>query len=379
MTDPSNTGRPDAEPPDERAEQAFRQAIATLPAPDEVDPLAARARAGRRRSAARVGAGLVVAMIMVFGVLLVPRWVDRGLDGGRTDVARPAGPVATGYRDPAPSGWRTEQYRDVTFQVPDNWGYGFEPGTDWCVADDGTARPKARSYVALGQAGVVRDIACPPQPSRLTTEHVAAQLSDAIQRPSKINGLWLEIGIVDGVEIRAYSADHALARRIAGSATRATADAPCQPALSIDPKVRPASFDLTQTAVTGDGIICQYDITEGSTVADLRAVAHLRRADLAQLVEAVTAAPTTDYRCATTIVGPSTEIALTVAVPTVGGTRLLTLRAGSCGDQDSTSFGGFDDGLHVHRVTKATCRAALTAPARLHVGSGEIGVNCVGP
>lgn len=376
MADASGGDGPDGETPDGRAEHAFRRAIETMPLSEGVNPSAARARAGQRRSAARVGAGLAVVVILVVGVLLVPRWVERSGDGGPTDVAVPA---ATGYRDPAPSGWRTEQYRGVTFQVPDSWGYGFEPGSDWCIADGGTSQPRRESYVALGSPTVVASIACPALPDRLVTEHVAAAPTDTIERRRTINGVWLEIGIVDGVEIRAYAADRALARRIAGSATRATADAPCQPALSIDPKVRPASFDLTQTAVTGDGIVCQYDVSEGSTVADLRAVAHLPRAELAQLVEDVAAAPRTDYHCANSIVGPSTEIALTVAVPTSARTRLLTLRAGSCGDQDSTPFGGFDDGLHVYRVTRTTCHAALAAPARLDSGSGEIGEACVGP
>src|SRR5690606_1346917 len=190
MTDPD---RHNPDIPDDRAADAFRAAMSGLNTPGELDPDAAR-RGPRARRHARPPP-----------------------DGPNPPTIANAPDPLPG--DPAPSGWRTEQYRGITFQVPEDWGYAFEPGPAWCAGSDGkTPRPEHRKpYVALGEPQVLPAIACTELPDALITEHAAAtQPADtkADGRSELGNGFWEVTRTVDAVRLRAVSRDVELAQRI---------------------------------------------------------------------------------------------------------------------------------------------------------------------
>src|SRR5436305_1109382 len=99
-------------PSPDRAEEAFRSALALLDAPAVVDPAAARSRVRRRRLA---GVLITGAAILVAAVL-VPAVTHYGLN--------PVGVFANPTGDSGE--WRTEHYRNITFSVPSSWTYGKE-------------------------------------------------------------------------------------------------------------------------------------------------------------------------------------------------------------------------------------------------------------
>lgn len=99
----------------------------------------ARRRLRRRRTTWAVVAAAVVAAAVPVGLTqLAP-----SSDGGGQIANQP---TATSGLPPSvvETGYRAESWRDVTFEVPVDWGYGGV--TDWCVGTDDPA----------GRAGVVR-------------------------------------------------------------------------------------------------------------------------------------------------------------------------------------------------------------------------------
>ena len=135
---------------DERDERALRQALQDLGSDDPVDLGQVRRRAAERRRNGRTVAGLAVALVLVAGVVGLPRLMVGGGDqptsaaGGaqvgpeadsrsdsgpaaESEAAPPDGRVAPSPTEPAPDGWRTEYYRDISFQVPAAWGYAVPP------------------------------------------------------------------------------------------------------------------------------------------------------------------------------------------------------------------------------------------------------------
>src|SRR5918998_6537 len=171
----------------ERDEQALREALQELGSDQPVDLGLVRRRAAERRRNARTAAGLAVVLVLVAGVVGLPRLLSPAAEqptsmaGGaqadsdsRTgaearDAASPeAGPPDRSEApstDPAPAGWRTEYFRDISFAVP--------PKSDWCADDPrGAPRPdQRRPYVWLGADLLVRTIGCGAQPTTLLTEH----------------------------------------------------------------------------------------------------------------------------------------------------------------------------------------------------------------
>ena len=136
----------DQGPEDDRAATAFRTAMADPNTQGLLDPDAAKRSANRRRTAGWLAGGLMLVLIAAGGIAGIPTLLRP--DG---QVAQPAGPTiaraGSGLpADPAPEGWRTEQYRDAVFQVPADWGYAYEPGSAWCAGSDGeTPQPEHRT------------------------------------------------------------------------------------------------------------------------------------------------------------------------------------------------------------------------------------------
>ncbi len=160
----------------ERDERALRQALQDLGSDEPVDLGQVRRRAAERRRNGRTAAGLAVALVLLAGVVGLPQLIGGGgsvaeqrgrrcARPGRSPGprrtrgpaaragGRPAGrQVAPTPTDAAPDGWRTEYYRDISFEVPAGWGYAVPPDSDWC-ADGRRATSEARAAHPVRLAG----------------------------------------------------------------------------------------------------------------------------------------------------------------------------------------------------------------------------------
>lgn len=89
----------------------------------------ARTRLGRRRrtAAAGVAAAVVLVVALPFGLRAV-------LAGDDPEVTTAV-----------PDGWRTESFRDLTLQVPDDWGH--QGGPDWCRGDGAPAVSRDEGFL----------------------------------------------------------------------------------------------------------------------------------------------------------------------------------------------------------------------------------------
>lgn len=381
MTDPD---RHNPDIPDDRAADAFRAAMSGLNTPGELDPDAARRGAAARRNARLAIGGLVLVVIAAAGAVGLPVLLGSGPDGPNPPTIANAPDPLPG--DPAPSGWRTEQYRGITFQVPEDWGYAFEPGPAWCAGSDGkTPRPEHRKpYVALGEPQVLPAIACTELPDALITEHAAAtQPTDkkADGRSELGNGFWEVTRTVDAVRLRAVSRDVELAQRIVDSGEPAGDDARCDPdhPLAGDPEVRPTpAGDVTGYGAVDRIALCQYEVGPGQ---GLRAAAELTGPEAQHLIDGVAAAPSNESASCRTEVpeqpaGDALDLAVVLRVQTAEGVHELILRQRGCPEGGKTVVGGFDDGTTVRAATAETCRAVLVQPLLIEAGSGSVVERC---
>lgn len=377
----------DQGPADDRAAAAFRAAMADPNTQGLLDPDAAKRTANRRRTAGWLAGGLMLVLIAAGGIAGIPTLLRP--DG---QVAQPAGPTIARAggglpADPAPEGWRTEQYRDAVFQVPADWGYAYEPGSAWCAGSDGdNPKPEHRQpYVDLGEPDVTPMVACPELPDSMITEHVAA-LSPADKKADGTqeigNGFWEATRTVGAVKLRAVSRDRELAERIVNTGAPAGKDALCAPdhplGTSATTRPDPAS-DVTTYQGVGEIALCQYDVGPGRN--GLRATTRLAADDSRRLIAAIAAAPANDSaRCqsSTESAEDALDVAVVLRVETGDGIRELVLSQRGCADGD-TVLGGFDDGTVVHAATADTCRVVLTKPLQIQAASStEVFRRCVG-
>ncbi|MDO5700795.1 MAG: hypothetical protein Q4P36_04905 [Bowdeniella nasicola] len=75
----------------------------------------------------------------------------------------------TGLGD-AREGWRWESQRGLAFQVPEAWGVGFPPASDWCV--EGAEVPDGTPLVVPPVSQAILEIACGPMPEEFRVAHV---------------------------------------------------------------------------------------------------------------------------------------------------------------------------------------------------------------
>ncbi len=246
------------------------------------------AAAGERRwPASLIVSGVLALVVAVVGWIGVAAWLS--------SAARP------------PSGeWRTEQFRDITFRVPVEWGYAGEPGPEWC-GYGGFRNPRLRPdqqrpYVSLGAGNI--SFGCPwPQPDALISEHVAAQSTAAvkdtfeqlygIEQPADgqhrlARGFSEIIRTVGTTRLRVVSRNLDLARQIADSAAPTGADEACRPTVDrqTDRAPRPdPSFDVRELDSVRSITLCQYDGSE------LQARTDLGEAEAGQLITTIAASP----------------------------------------------------------------------------------------
>ncbi|GAB3754034.1 hypothetical protein [Microlunatus parietis] len=299
-----------------------------------------------------------------------------------------AGCTGPGQRTAAPpDDWRTEQYRDVTFRVPAEWGYAYEPGPDWCrggLPDAGRSRP----YVSLGEPRARLELACPALPDDLITEHVAV-LSTVTSWPTtppydrpdgrtKIgNGFWEVIRTVESVRLRVISRDAGLAQQIIDSAAPAGDTAPCRPDHPVitDHGYRPQlAGDL---GVVDRITLCQYELGRTQEAGGVRAAGVLTGTAAQKLIKTVAAAPAWNGAGCPAAEEHWPDLTVVLRVHDAAGLRELILRQGTCSNGAGPVLGGFDDGRTVRAATKATCRAVFVAPLRIDSGGSSVFERCV--
>lgn len=340
------------------------------------DPTAGPARPPRRTALLIIG-GVAVLLLVTGAAIGLP-----GLLRPNGQVAQPAGPPSGLPSRSAPDGWRTEQYRDVVFQVPADWGYAYEPGSAWCAAsEDGKPQPQHREpYVALGEPDVIPAIACPEMPAALITEHVAA-IQPADKRADGTfelaNGFWEVTRTVGAVKLRAVSKNTELAQRIVDTGAPAGKDAPCPAdhAVIKDPNVRPApATDVKSFGAVDRIALCQYQVDEGRS--GLKAAAELSGDAAQRLIDDIAAAPVAEDAACEDPYEVPLDLAVVLRAQTSLGLREIILRQQGCSEGGDTVLGGFDDGTTVRRSTAATCRAVLVPPLGIQAGSGSVMERC---
>jgi hypothetical protein len=334
-------------------------------------PIGSEAGGRRRlpRPAIWVVSGVVVILVAVAGWFGVATWLGSG----------------TVSAQPRSGNWRTEQFRDITFRVPVEWGYAYEPGADWCAGVDHespTPKPEhQRPYVALGSQPWGLDLYCPDLPDTMLTEHVtarpAAEPQGADGRSRLGRGFWEIIRTVGTVKLRVISQDADLAREIADSAAPAGADAPCRPFID-KPGERVArpdpAFDVAALEAVRSIVLCQYNSSPGF---GLSAATELDEPAARRLIDAIGASPKDKSAACPPDPEPIWyEVAVLLHVRTETGLHTLNLYLHGCRLGGNQVRGGIDDGTTVRRVTRETCQAVITPPLRLDVGSGTIYALC---
>ena len=391
----------------ERDERALREALQALGPDEPVDPEAARHRATERRRNGRALAGIAVALVLVAGVVGLPRLLptdtastaggaaeagqpQAGQDAERDATMPPPRRTVKPPTDPVPEGWRTEYYRDISFQVPETWGYAVPPQSDWCAYKP-QGQPRAdqrRPYVWLAGAIPVRRIGCPASPASLLTEHIEALSPDPavdyVEGAVREGDWWVVTRFAGNAVLVVTSKERPLAEQILASAEVEPEDAPCPPASPVAGRLgtRPADdTDLTAIADVDWVVLCQYEPVADAADAELprlRATVRLTGSRAQALVPNLAAAPVNDTSCDPAPLDDLPDLAMLVRVSTSDRTSDIHIAATGCPDGDSGMVGGIDDGTTVRLLTRNVCQNVLTQPIALWSGSGDLGRNCLG-
>jgi hypothetical protein len=297
--------------------------------------------------------------------------------------------VAPSPTDPAPDGWRTEYFRDISFRVPASWGYAVPPQSDWC-ADEPREEPRAdqrRPYVWLDSDLPVRSIGCPARPASLLTEHVEALAPgpavDYVEGAVRQGGWWVVTRFAGSAVLVVTTKDQARAEQILNSAQVGPESAPCTPQSPIAGPLgnRPdGGTDLSRLSGTDGVVLCQYEpaLDPGdATLPRLRAAVRLSRTASSALVTELAAAPVSDQTCDPAPVEQRPDLAVVVRIGIDGVTHEVYVNPAGCPDGDGMS-GGIDDGTTVRVLTRPACQKLLAPPLALWSASGDVGRNCLG-
>jgi hypothetical protein len=355
---------------DDRAERALREALSREGdgfVPAELAAPTGR-NSGRWRSwGAVAAAGLLVAATAI-GIGLVTH------DDGR--LAGPDGPTtgpqtsqAVSELPPPDGGWRYESYRDVVVQVPESWGYGSAPGSDWCASVGGAHRFPTEPYVDTNNGfGGVLAIGCPnmgdPDPLGMQAPQKYWTTHLSLLSPSRdeadvreVNG-WTRISRTVGHAELVALADQehlAVAQRIVDSAQVVQVDHNgCDASSPIQDGLYPRPmhpFDLSTVGSVDAMAICQYSprtpVGEPGLIASRLLAGTDANAELGALhVAKVGGGPDTPNTCLHTE-PPDTAIVLRLN-PRAGSKDVYVY-------YDSCVHNGFDDGTQVFELTEDDC------------------------
>jgi hypothetical protein len=310
-----------------------------------------------RRLRLALAVSVAVVVVLVVGLVLLP---------GRTasQIAAPAPAVRPG--DPAPAGWRTDYYRDVLFEVPQDWTYAYEPG---CADQDQVRTRYPGPYVSLGHSPLEAVTLCEQvQPDR--TEHVAVTSVEPgvvfkLIPEQHVDGVWVLLRHVGNALVSVTSPDEALARRIADSIRPAPSTAPCAPRspLDRDGHARPGpGLDLSGGDVEGV-VVCQYEPDSG-----LRAALPLPVPDAQPFLDQLRQPRGVSAEPCPVAAGPGPNspaaLSLVIRITVEGAIHEAYVVAGDC--RAGYRAGGLiDDGRANRALSRAGCRAVVTGPVRL--------------
>lgn len=156
-----------------------------------------------------------------------PSWASESPAPRHEDAAGrpPTGVPAAGPWAPrldSPPGQRWESMLDVAVLVPDTWGYGTAPGTDWC-GEPGYRRPDRPFVQRTPLSQPVRAIACPePMPDDLRQTHLTWRPAEPADRDgSVVTGGWVRVSRVVGevlLSVEVPADQSGLAAEILGTA-----------------------------------------------------------------------------------------------------------------------------------------------------------------
>lgn len=319
---------------DDRAEQAFRTALATRAAATAPGPIEVPApRRHRRWPAALAAATLVVAIILIGAFR----------PHGHHDVPAPAG---------LPSGWRWESYRDVQVGVPDSWGYAFAPGKESCSGHsprDGFVDLRTDHEVEAG-------VACAPPPaSELVSLHLTFITARQDDTPTPAPAGWQTLRrTVGGHQVSVVTDDThlALARQILATAHVVTTDehgcAVRSPFQGADAGRPSPAFDVSTLPGVDSIAVCQYDfgVTGPGLAASLLLTGQAAQDELRALQSAPTGGGPTRARNCDDDRGQSGS---TLLLSSAGQTYEMYAVYSGCGTN------GIDDGTNVRELTRANC------------------------
>jgi len=394
----------------ERDEQALRDALQGLGSDEPVDLGMVRRRAAERRRSARTVAGLAVVLVLVAGVVGLPELLSASTEqptrmtgggqagstsGTEADAGDQAQPEAVPpgrevgpSTEPAPDGWRTEYYRDVSFRVPSSWGYAVPPQSDWCAGADEPRADQRRPYVWLGISNIpVAAIRCPPLPNSMLTEHVEAlspgPAVDYVEGTVQRGDWWVVTRFAGSAVLVVTTQDRARAERILDSAQVEPQGAPCPPSSPVAGGIgtRPeGGSDLSTLSPVDEVVLCQYEPVEDPADVELprlRAAVLLDRAAGQNLIDTLAAAPVNDKSCDPAPADQLPDLAVLVRLWADGQAYGVYVNARGCSASDGMA-GGIDDGTTVRVLTRSACQQLLRPPLVILSGVGDIGHNCMG-
>ena len=180
---------------------------------------------------------------------------------------RQAAPTPT---EAAPDGWRTEYYRDISFQVPDELGVRRAAAVRLVcrraaeVDAEGGPAPTVR---LAGHDHPVRAIGCPARPASLLTEHVEALAPgpavDYVEGAVRQGEWWVVTRFAGSAVLVVTTKERAPGRADPGLGPRSRRDdAPCPPSSPIAGPLgaRPGRRHRPEPAGTGRRVVlCQYE------------------------------------------------------------------------------------------------------------------------
>jgi hypothetical protein len=361
----------------EREERAFREALTARSEaanPMALDTDVVRHKA-RNRSRTKIG-GAALAVLLVAGGVVGGVELANGNSSGDHAATLPE------PRD----GWRWEFYRDIRIQVPDDWGYDTEPGSDWCIGG-GKWLPD-QPYVDINSQGMATaGIGCPSPdghglsnhpPTSLWAPHVKISPGSSDDETRQDDDWWIVERSVGEASVRVVSNDRSLAADIAGSAEQVTDDSSgCAPHSAIEDTPFPSpdpAFDVGQLSGVDSITVCQYDIADWSSPG-LSAISTLTgdaaNEELAALKSAPTGGgPDQPRNCGKNDPGDS---AIELLIHSGDDVHSMYVFYSSC------IGNGFDDGTSIRELTMDACQPLIRPPLQIWSGSSASFERCVAP
>lgn len=356
MTDPHPL-----HPEPDRVERAMRAALESHAddgdfAPIDPATLQEALGDGRRRTARRplvwvaaAAVALVVLMIPLGAVVLrgggnvAATSSDEVADAGTTEASPTPGEAGDSETRPV-------AFLDVVIDVPDDWGYGFLPGEDWCagyVRPDSPfidRNPLSRSAPTTTCRGDVPDDL---RQTSLTWRRATAEDADQVT----YTGGWAQVTRVVGsaaVVVQVPRDQLELAQQILSSASVVvTSPDGCASRLS---NGRPSTGALDDLRSTADAAVCEYDMADVPG-PNLVGSYSLYGDDAQHLLDAMrTASPASPPTTACDVPGER------LVVRFGGGVREVQIDLSACG----TPL--LDDGVSYRHPTPSTCGDLLTGP-----------------